>query len=120
MSFTVRTEVTSNDTAFKYDSGSAEVFATPAMVALMESAAYRLAAPHLPEGYATVGIEVSTAHIKATPVGMQVEATAVLASVEDRILRFEVTARDEKGEIGRGTHARSIVSIEKFMAKLQK
>ncbi|MDR0660472.1 MAG: thioesterase family protein [Prevotellaceae bacterium] len=120
MSLTVEIEVTQNDTALKYDSGFVEVFATPAMIALMESAAYRLATPHLPEEYGTVGIEISTTHTKATPVGMKVEATATLVSLEGRILGFEVVAKDEEGEIGRGNHIRSIINTEKFMAKLKK
>lgn len=120
MCITIQSEVTKDDTALKYDSGLVEVFATPAMIALMESAAYRLVADELPEGFGTVGIEISTTHIKATPVGMKVSATAVLTSIEGRILGFEVTARDEEGEIGRGTHIRSIINTEKFMAKLKK
>ncbi len=117
---TIEAEVTKDDTALKYDSGLVEVFATPAMVALMESAAYRLVAPHLPEGYGTVGIEISTTHIKATPVGMKVQATVALVSIEGRTLGFEVIANDEEGEIGRGIHIRSIINTEKFMAKLKK
>ena len=120
MCITIEAEVTENDTALEYDSGLVEVFATPAMVALMESAAYRLASPYLPEGYGTVGIEISTTHVKATPVGMKVQATATLVSIEGRVLGFEVIARDEEGEIGRGTHIRSIINTEKFMAKLKK
>lgn len=120
MCITIESEVTKDDTALKYDSGLVEVFATPAMVALMESAAYRLVAPCLPEGHGTVGIEISTTHVKATPVGMKVRATATLVSIEGRVLGFEVIARDEEGEIGRGTHIRSIINTEKFMAKLKK
>lgn len=120
MSLTVELEVSKDDTALKYDSGLVEVFATPAMVALMESAAYRLAKPHLSEGEGTVGIEISTTHVKATPIGMKVQATATLVSIKGRILNFEVSAKDEEGEIGKGTHTRSIVNIEKFMAKLKK
>lgn len=116
---TVESEVTGDDTALKYDSGLVDVLATPAMIALMESAAYRLVAPYLSEGYGTVGIEIATTHIKATPVGMTVRATATLVSIEGRILGFEVSARDEEGEIGRGTHIRSVVNTEKFMAKLK-
>lgn len=120
ISITVESAVTKDDTALKYDSGLVEVFATPAMIALMESAAYRLVAPYLPEGHGTVGIEISTTHVKATPVGMKVRATATLVSIEGRVLGFELVASDEEGEIGRGTHIRSIINTEKFMAKLKK
>ncbi len=120
MTFTVSKVVTVDDTAKKYDSGLVEVFATPAMVALMESAAYRLAAPHLPESCGTVGIEISTTHIKATPVNMKVEAIAELVKIEGHVLHFNIIAKDEQGEIGRATHLRSIIDVERFMAKLAK
>ncbi len=120
MHFTAELEVTQNDTALRYDSGLVEVFATPAMVALMESAAYRLAAPHLPEGHGTVGVEIATTHVKATPVGMKVRATATLVGIEGRRLSFNLVACDEEGEIGRGTHVRSIINTQRFMAKLVK
>ena len=120
ISISVEAEVTPADTAIQYDSGLVEVFATPAMIALMESAAYRLALPHLPDGYGTVGVEISTTHLKATPVGMKVQATATLISIEGRNLGFEVVARDEEREIGRGTHIRCIINTERFMAKLKK
>lgn len=119
-SLTVSKVVDTADTAMRYDSGLLEVFATPAMVALMESAAYRLAQPHLPEGFGTVGIEVSTTHEKATPVGMKVEATATLTKIDGRKLLFSITANDEEGVIGTATHIRSIIDVVKFMAKLKK
>ena len=120
MTFTVTKTVTANDTAVKYDSGLVEVFATPALIALMESAAYRLAAQHLDSSLGTVGIEISTTHSKATPVGMQVEATATLLKIDGKRLSFAVTAKDEEGEIGSGTHTRSIIDVDRFMAKLKR
>ena len=46
--------VTENETASKYGSGDLEVFATPAMIALMENAARSCVGLHLPCGYSTV------------------------------------------------------------------
>lgn len=110
--------VTADDTASKYGSGLVEVFATPAMVGLMENAAMSAVLPHLPPGYGTVGTAVCVTHVKATPVGMKVWGAATLVKVEGRRLQFEVAARDEQGEIGRGTHERCVVDMAKLTKKI--
>ena len=99
-------------------SGGLDVFATPSMVALMENAAMNAVAPFLPEGSTTVGVEINTTHIKPSALGAVIEATATLTAIEGRKLLFDVEAGDAIGTIGKGTHVRFIVDIERFMAKL--
>jgi len=111
--------VTDTNTALTLGSGDMKVFATPAMVALMENAAMMAVAPHLEEGQTTVGTALNIEHIKATKVGDTVTATAVLTEINGRELKFNIAARDEVSLIGEGTHTRFIVNREKFMAKLQ-
>lgn len=106
-----------NNTASFYGSGSLEVFATPAMIALMENAALKAVQSELPEGFTTVGIEVSVKHIKSTPSGMKVKAEAYVERVDRKRLFFKVEAYDEDGKIGEGTHIRYIVNSEEFMGK---
>ena len=65
-----------------------------------------------------VGSEINTTHIKPSALGAEIEATATLTAVEGRKLLFDVEARDASGTIGKGTHVRFIVDIERFMAKL--
>jgi fluoroacetyl-CoA thioesterase len=120
LSYTSKKKVTLDDVASRYGSGLIDVFATPAMVALMENAALMAVASLLPEGFNTVGIEISTTHTKATPVGMEVKATANLVVVDGKKLTFEIIAEDEEGVIGKCTHSRFIIDTEKFMAKLTK
>ncbi|MDR2550856.1 MAG: thioesterase family protein [Desulfobulbus sp.] len=110
--------VTLETTAARYGSGLVEVFATPAMVALMEKTCLVSVLPFLPEGFGTVGIKVDIAHTKATPVGMKVTCESTLVEVDRRRLVFELVAHDEKGEIGRGRHERFIIDTGKFMEKL--
>lgn len=110
--------VEQKDTAARYGSGLVEVYATPAMVALMEKTCLQSVLPFLPEGHGTVGVKVNISHSKATPVGMQVVCESDLIEVDRRRLVFEVVARDEVGEIGRGIHERFVIDTEKFMAKL--
>ena len=109
-----------NDTAAYYDSGLLEVFATPAMIALMESTAQHSIQPFLPNGIITLGTEVNIKHIKATPLGQKVKCMATLISIEGKKLIFEVNAWDEKAQIGSGLHTRYIVDAQKFMDNLLK
>ena len=118
MTFTSSTVVSQANSAATMGSGDLEVFATPAMVALMENAAMNAVAQALPQGSTTVGAEMNTTHIKPSPIGARVQATATLMAVEGRKLTFAVEACDGAGSIGRGTHVRFIVDKERFMAKL--
>lgn len=119
MNFTSTAVVTKENSAAALGSGFLPVFATPAMVALMENAAMKAVAPVLEQGATTVGAEINTTHIKPSPIGATVSATATLVAVDGRKLTFDVEARDEVGVIGKGTHVRFIVDVERFMAKLK-
>ena len=110
--------VSPSNTAATMGSGDMDVFATPAMVALMENAAMLAVAAHLPEGSATVGTQMNTSHIKASPLGATITASAELTEVEGRKLTFAVKAWDEKGVIGEGVHTRFVVDRERFLSKL--
>ena len=114
-----RTEliVTEQDTAKVYGSGSLMVYATPAMVALMEKTAQDSLAPYLEAGQGTVGISVNIKHTSATPVGMKVYCESILTKVDGRALTFEVKAYDQAGLIGEGLHERFVIVEEKFQVK---
>ncbi|MCF8367678.1 MAG: thioesterase family protein [Bacteroidales bacterium] len=102
-----------------FGSGAVEVFATPALVAIMEKTAMESILSYLPEGFTSVGSEVNIKHLKATPMGMKVKSESYLKSVNGNKLIFEVHAWDEKGMIGIGTHTRVIVEEKSFMARLK-
>jgi len=105
------------DTAKVYGSGTLEVFATPAMIALMEKTCLNSVAPYLEEGMGTVGTLLNVKHTAATPVGMQVTVESRLVEVDRRRLVFEVKAFDEAGAIGEGIHERFIIESDKFQKK---
>ncbi len=111
--------VSAANTALTMGSGDMEVFATPAMVALMENAAMKAVASHLPEGSTTVGAMMETSHIKPSALGETVTAEAVLEEIDGRKLTFKVTAADSKGTIGEGKHIRYIVDRERFLSKIK-
>lgn len=111
------TLVEREDTAAEVGSGSLLVYATPCMVALMEGAACEAIAEALGADQSSVGISLNIDHLSATPVGLEVRAEAEVTAVEGRIISFSLTAYDEAGKIGEGTHKRCVVSAQKFLDK---
>lgn len=113
-----RVVVSEDNTALNLGSGDMAVFATPAMIALMENAAMNAVASSLAEGTTTVGTMMRSSHVKASAVGATITAEAELIAVDGRRLCFVVKAWDEKGTIGEGEHERFIVDRERFLSKL--
>ena len=105
------------DTALEVGSGSLLVYATPCMVALMEGAACEAIASGLDETETSVGIELNVRHTAATPVGMEVRATAEVTEVDEKIVTFTLKAFDDSGQIGEGTHKRAVVNAQRFLDK---
>jgi predicted thioesterase len=89
--------------------GGAGVFATPAMISLMEITSHRSVEPHLPEGHTTVGYEVHVRHLAPAEPGSRVVVTTVLKEVKGNRLVFEVGCLQGETIIGQGTHKRAIV-----------
>lgn len=110
--------VTPSHTAQAMGSGDLKVFATPAMIALMENAAMLVVAPHLPEESTTVGGFMDASHLFPSPVGATIQATATLTAIEDRKLTFTITAHDGDNLIGKAQHIRFIVDRKKFMKRV--
>ena len=112
--------VSAENTALAAGSGTLPVFATPWMCALMEKAAWTAVSPALNEGESSVGTSLSISHLSATPVGLKVWAEAEVTAVDGRKIDFKVSAWDETGPIGEGTHQRFVVQDGKFLAKAQR
>ena len=100
-------------------SGSIEVYATPAMIALMESAAVAAIDSLLPDAQASVGIVLNVKHLAATPPGQQVRARAEVIGVDGRKVTFKVQAWDEHELIGEGTHTRYVIDVARFVERAQ-
>lgn len=109
--------VNEQNTAKTMGSGTLDVFATPALIALMEETCWRSVAEELEEGNGTVGTLLEIKHTAPTPIGMEVTCESALTEVDGRRLVFTVTAHDAKGVVGEGRHERFIIQNEKFQTK---
>ena len=109
--------VTDDKTARAMGSGELPVFATPAMVALIEETCWRSVADELDDGQGTVGVSLNVSHLSPTPVGMGFACESELIEINGRKLTFKVDVYDEESHIGEGTHERFIVDNDRFLQK---
>ena len=115
---TLELTVTPDKCAGAIGSGDLDVFATPAMIALIEETAWKSVAPWLEPGESTVGTALNVRHLAATPVGLKVRCETELSLVDRRRLVFDVKVYDPFGLVGDGTHERFVIQYEKFMKKV--
>lgn len=113
------TVVVQENTAAAVGSGLVPVFATPSMIALMEQAASSSLLPCLEEGQGSVGTHIDVTHESATPIGLKVWAETEVTEVNGKQITFTVSAYDEAGLIGRGTHKRAIITVDRFLSKTE-
>ncbi|VBB43731.1 Thioesterase superfamily [uncultured Paludibacter sp.] len=118
--FTQSYTVKSTDTAASFGSGLLSVFATPAMIALMENTATQTI-DNLDDNFTTVGIEINARHLKASTIGETVICTAELINRDGKIYEFYIEVYNSRGDkIGTATHKRAAVNKIEFMKKLEK
>ena len=103
------TAVTMANTAIAMGSGTLRVFATPAMIALIEGCCMESVEDLLGEGITTVGTSVNIEHLSASPIGAGVVCKSTLTAFDGRRLDFSVEVSDNTGLIGKGTHTRFTV-----------
>jgi fluoroacetyl-CoA thioesterase len=95
------------------------VYATPELVRDIEVTCRELILQHVADGEDSVGTAISIRHSAPTPVGMTVWITVTIASVEGRLVNFEISAKDEADPICKGTHSRFIVDKVKTIERLK-
>ena len=100
--------------------GAPPVFATPWMLCVMETAAAQAIEPHLDLGEASVGYGFEFQHLAPTPAGMTVVATAEVTTVEGNMVTLSIEARDDQEVIGRGTHVRAVIDLERFSRRIKR
>ncbi|WP_172625099.1 thioesterase family protein [Streptomyces griseofuscus] len=109
--------ITDADTARALGSGEVPVLGTPRLIAWLEAATVRAAAPFTGPGETTVGTAVRVRHLRATHVGGRVEVTArPPARTGARRLTFAVRAVDAAGlPVAEGEIDRAVVDRWRFL-----
>ncbi len=114
-------ELVSRDkTAQTLGSGDLPVYGTPAVLALVEKAAWQSIAADLEDEQSTVGTKITLEHLAATPLDLEVEALTELRQIDGRKLIFYFEVRDSVGLIAKGEHERFIVQKNKFLQRAEK
>ena len=111
------TAVTMKNTALAMGSGELRVFATPAMIALVEGCCAESVEDLLDEGFSTVGAHIDVEHLSPSPVCAGIVCRSVLTAADGRRLDFSFEVFDNAGLIGRGTHTRYTVKDDSFLQK---
>jgi predicted thioesterase len=89
--------------------GGEGIFATPAMIELMEWTAHESVVPLLPAGSTTVGYEICVRHLAPVEPGETVVVTSILKEVRGNRLHFDVTCTKNGTHVGSGIHKRAVV-----------
>ena len=63
---------------------------------------------------------VNIRHLAPSPIGMKYSCDCEITETEGRVIRFHVVLRDEREQIGEGTHERVIINEARFFEKSQK
>ncbi|HET9806793.1 MAG TPA: thioesterase family protein [Nitrososphaeraceae archaeon] len=97
------------------------VLSTPSMISEMEETCRLLLKDFFLKDneWDSVGTIVEIRHIAATPVGSKIRLKAIVESVNNRKVMFNVEAFDEMEKIGDGRHERFIINIPKFKSKFE-
>lgn len=105
-----------SDTAVAIGSGDVSVLGTPRLVALFEAATVNALRGLLGADQTSVGTRVEIDHLRPSPIGVEVRATATLLEIDGRRLSFELEAVQDGVVVGRGLVTRAIVDRETFAA----
>jgi fluoroacetyl-CoA thioesterase len=94
------------------------VYSTPDMIRLLETAAFHALQPFCEGDEITVGTAINISHRAASGIGARIKAEAAMESFDGRFYTVRVRARDEVQEIGSGTVGRAVVSVGKFLERM--
>jgi len=111
-------EISQEHLASKCGDGKVDVLSTPTLVCLLELACLDCIKDiPLPQGEITVGTGINVKHMHPSPAGIKLRCDAILKTVEDKKLVFEVSAQDDFEKVAEGTIERVIVNEEHFMSR---
>lgn len=107
--------------ATRKGSGTAEVLASPVMIAEMERTSAVSVMPFLEEGKITVGTNLEIQHKAPTPEGetVYIDTEVIDIKSDGKVFTFKVLASNRLGPIGEGVHDRAIVDYDRFHNKIK-
>ena len=111
-------EVTCELTALYVGSGDLQVYATPAMAALVEQTCTSMVTPLLPDGQTSVGTELRIRHLAPTPMGGMVRIRAEVVAAQDNLITFNARIWDEVELVGEVDHQRVVIEVDRFMRRV--
>ncbi len=94
-----------------------QVYSTPDMIRLMETAGFFALQPFCEPGEISVGVAINIEHRAPSGLNAVVRAEAKVEKIDGRFIILRVTAHDGQTEVGRGTITRSIVQVKPFLEK---
>jgi predicted thioesterase len=94
-------------------------YATPSMILDIEQTCRDLIVEHADEGEDSVGTEVVVRHLAPTLMGMTVEVSVKILSIDGRKVQFEASVKDDLEVVGAGTHTRFVVDKARTFERLQ-
>jgi predicted thioesterase len=115
---TTKKLVVDRDRTISFMGEQGRVYATPWMVRDVEHTCRDLLLEHADAGENSVGMEIAIRHLAPTPLGMEVEITAVVTAIDGRKVSFAFSAKDEFEPIGTGTHTRFVVDVAKTLERI--
>lgn len=111
-------EVTYELTALNVGSGDLQVYATPAMAALVEQTCTSMVTLLLPTGKTSVGTELHIRHLAPTPIGGMVRIRAEVVAAQDNLITFNARVWDEEELVGEVEHQRVVIDVERFLRRV--
>jgi fluoroacetyl-CoA thioesterase len=110
--------VTRERTAVHVGSGSLGVYATPAMLALVEVTAREFLDELLDDTQTTVGTAVTLKHLAPTPEGETVNVRVEIASIEGNIVQLNAELWDRVEKVGEAIHTRALIDVDRFLKRV--
>jgi enoyl-CoA hydratase len=90
------------------------------MILLMERAAREALRPFLEVGEESVGVDVQVQHVGGVSLGAVVQGLARVTNIEDRRIAFDVTAMAGDRILGKGSHQRALIRLDRLIDSLAK
>jgi fluoroacetyl-CoA thioesterase len=113
----IRHVVQNSDTFSNYSKDLNELLATPACVGMAIKASVETVDQYLPEGFVSIGYSTEFTHTAPTSLGMTITVKASIIELTDHEVVLQIEVWDDQGEVGHGTHKRTIVKHDALLKK---